>query len=311
MVKEQPQHVAAVWVSSRNKQWGAIEPLCLRVDIRAVVNQQPNLLQVWDRPHQSRRTHRVGLVRIRPAFQQQRDALGVGEERREHQGRNAVVVRRVGAESTVNQSRHRSGIATFDRKLVGADSFMTAMIRQILASALIAQGRWVEGESVARLAYETNRKTIGDQHPYAKVAQLRVLIAQIYQRPDDPEPWRQLEILVDAGLESVAPEVLQTINLLTPIMLDQGRLDDAQTLLDLGSRFEALSLEFPRPEPFVTMVLRARLACLSGRHEQGVKLLREAETQAAKRLPEWKYFVAAQHAICDCEMKLDEHENVD
>ena len=198
------------------------------------------------------------------------------------------------------ETYHRETLA-LSLRLVGEDSFMTAITRQIMSSALVAQGRWAEAESVARMAYETHRKTLGEQQPYTKVSQLRVFISQIGQRPDDPDPWRHLKNLIDAGVENLAPEALQAINALTRFLIDQRRLDDARNLLDWGSKFEALALESPRPEPYQSMVLRARLECLAGRHEQGVELLRGARTQAAARLPEWNFSQVAQQAFCACE----------
>ncbi|MCH7603767.1 MAG: serine/threonine protein kinase [Planctomycetes bacterium] len=195
------------------------------------------------------------------------------------------------------------------REFVGEEGFMTATVRQLLTMPLIAQGRWIEGEVEAKLAYESHRKTMGEQQEYTKASHIRIIICQLGQRPDDQDLWRQLRILIDSGIEHLTHESLFACNSLTRYLIDLDRLDDARNLLDWGSGFQAQVLAFPRPEPYVSMALRARMECLSGRHEQGVTLLREAETQAAKRLPEWNFSQAAQQALSDCEMKLDQFDS--
>ena len=102
-------------------------------------------------------------------------------------------------------------------------------------------------------------------------------------------------------------EPLRATNALIGFFLESGNLDQASNVLAWGLTLKQQTLEYPRPEPYEYMMLKARLETARGRFEPAAELFRSTLAQATARLPEWTCSPASMLDHGTCELRLDNH----
>ena len=149
------------------------------------------------------------------------------------------------------------------------DSTTTARARHNLARILLLQGRYDEAREEAEFALEVRRRELGDDHPDTLGS--RFLVLRIEQAVDPTaERLERILALIDRLAEARSENnvgVLAARATYARLLVDQGRLDDADALLEaLMQRYRTQLIE-GHPMADTLRLDRIRIDLLRGRSE--------------------------------------------
>jgi len=156
------------------------------------------------------------------------------------------------------------------RKLVGDDSFYPLLIRQNFGKLRLEQGRPVEAATVLEqllVAVAASHVTTDKEFS----APARYYLGLVYQAQHRlPEAADMLSMALGRGAASNGPDYPDTLHIrtgLADVLREQGRLDQAQAMLDEveASAFPGL----PKDHPFVAEQQRVQGLLLLQRNERG------------------------------------------